>query len=279
MARKQGCVQGGDHVIVTGGSSGIGFAIAQKCISRGAVVSLLARGEERLSAAAEELRAAGGEVHFRAVDVTVTEDVAQAVKDLEAQAGPCQLLVSSAGQARPGRFLELTDDVFRSMMDVDYFGTLWAVRAVAPGMVERGRGTIVTIASTAGLAGVFGYTAYGSAKFAVRGFTEALRMELAPHGVQVTGVFPPDVDTPQLAEENSWKPVETSAITGAIKPLKPQAVADGVMRGLDRGRPLVFLDNTSRILATWGGAMGPLLRRFMDGKVRSAQRTSGTGRS
>src|SRR6266545_4385513 len=85
------------------------------------------------------------------------------------QGGPCDVLITSAGQARPGRFLELGDEVFRRMIEVDYFGTLYAVRAVAPEMVRRRTGSIVAISSAAGLLGIYGYSAYGPAKFAVRG--------------------------------------------------------------------------------------------------------------
>ncbi len=139
-------------------------------------------------------------------------------------------------------------------------------------MVSRGRGAVVTIASAAGLVGVYGYTAYGAAKYAVRGLSEALRGELAPHGVRVSCVFPPDVDTPQLAEEERWKPAETAAIAGIVQPLQPPVVARGILRGLDRGQPVVCLDGFSRALARWGGVLAPVLRRYMDGKVRKAQR-------
>ncbi|GAA4685756.1 SDR family oxidoreductase [Streptomyces chumphonensis] len=275
MARDKNWVRPGDHVIVTGGSSGIGLALAGEFAARGAVVSLLARRPTGLARAAESLRAAGATVHTRSVDVTDRDAVTAAVEELQEEAGPCAVLVTSAGQARPGAFLELPDDVFRTMMDVDYFGTLWAVRAVAPGMTHRGRGTVVTIASAAGLIGVYGYTAYGAAKFAVRGLTEALRGELVPHGVRVSCVFPPDVDTPQLAEESQWKPAETAAIAGIVKPLQPSTVARGIMRRLDRGQPVICLDGFSRALARWGGVLAPVLRRYMDGRVRAARRGAG----
>jgi 3-dehydrosphinganine reductase len=272
MERSTDWLRRGDHVIVTGGSSGIGLALAEEFAARGAVVSLLARGQDRLAAAADSLRAGGAEVRERSVDVTDPAALTAAIAELEAEAGPCAVLVTSAGQARPGRFLELPDDVFRTMMEVDYFGTLWAVRAVTPGMVRRGGGTVVTIASAAGLIGVYGYTAYGAAKYAVRGLAEALRAELHPHGVRVACVFPPDVDTPQLAGEKQWKPAETDAISGVVKPLEPRVAARGIMRGLDRGRPVICLDGFSRALARWGGVLAPLLRRYIDGKVRAVQR-------
>lgn len=272
MARSTDWLRPGEHVIVTGGSSGIGLALAEEFAARGAVVSLLARGQDRLDEASDALRAAGAKVHARSVDVTDPAALRAAVEELEAAAGPCTVLVTSAGQSRPGRFLEVSDDVFRTMIDVDYLGTLWAIRAVAPGMVARGRGTVVTIASTAALFGVYGYTAYGAAKYAVRGLTEALRAELLPHGVRVACVFPPDVDTPMLAGESQWKPPETDAIAGLIKPRQPGPVAQGILRGLDRGQSSIYLDGASKALARFGGVLAPGLRRYMDGKVRTAQR-------
>ena len=83
-------------------------------------------------------------------------------------------------------------------MEVDYFGTLHAVRAVVPSMIERQRGHLVLVGSTAALIGVFGYSAYAPAKYAVRGLAETLRVELAPHGIVVACVYPPDTKTPGL---------------------------------------------------------------------------------
>ncbi|HEY4375788.1 MAG TPA: SDR family oxidoreductase, partial [Acidimicrobiales bacterium] len=209
MSRTPRLAAGG-HAIVTGGSSGIGLATARALAERGLAVSILARGADRLERAADELRASGASVHTAACDVSQGPEVRDAIAGLEAAGGPCTVLVTSAGLARPGHFLELEDSVFREMIEVDYFGTLHAIRAVAPGMVERRAGSIVAIASAAGVLGIFGYTAYGPAKFAVRGLMESLRDELVPHGVHVACVFPPDVDTPQLADENRFKPAETA---------------------------------------------------------------------
>jgi 3-dehydrosphinganine reductase len=188
------------------------------------------------------------------------------------RAGPCDALVTSAGQARPGQFLELDDEVFRQMMEVDYFGTLYAVRAVAPTMVRRGRGSIVAISSAAGLLGIYGYTAYSPAKFAVRGFIEALRDELRPHGVHVGCVYPPDVDTPQLAEENRWKPAETAAIGGSIKPLTAERVARATVRGIEQERFAIYPDTASALLAGLGPLAAPVLRWRVDRTVRTVRR-------
>ncbi len=177
-----------------------------------------------------------------AVDVADRDAVHEALARAAAERGDIEVLVCSAGITRPGRFLELDDEVFRSMVEVDYFGTLWPVRAVAPGMVERGHGSIVGVSSAAGLVGVYGYSAYGAAKFAVRGLLESLRTELAPLGVHVGCAFPADVDTPMLAEEEQWKPAETKAIAGAIRPLSAEQVAAAVVAGIDHRRAEIYAD-------------------------------------
>jgi short-subunit dehydrogenase len=259
----------GVHAVVTGGSSGIGLATAVRLAARGAEVSLIARDPGRLAAAA---RRVGANVRTAAADVADRAAVTGALRRLTDDAGPCDVLVTSAGQARPGHFLDLDDEVFRRMMEVDYFGTLYPIRAVAPSMVERGRGSIVAISSAAGLLGIYGYTAYSPAKFAVRGLIQALRDELAPHGVHVGCVFPPDVDTPQLAEENRWKPVETAAIGGSIKPLTAERVARVIVRAIERERFAVYPDTATALLAGLGPLAAPLLRRMVDRKVRTARR-------
>ena len=101
-------------------------------------------------------------------------------------------------------------------------------------MIERGRGHLVTISSTAGLIGVFGYSAYAPAKFAVRGLTETLRAELAPHGIVVACAYPPDTRTPGLDAENELKPPETERISAAIKPREAARRGQGDRRAASR---------------------------------------------
>ncbi len=257
----------GAHAVITGGSSGIGLATAAALIGRGASVSLIARNPERLETAASALRDLGGQVRTVSADVSDQKSVEVALTEL----GPCDVLVTSAGQARPGHFLELEDDVFRQMVEVDYFGTLYAVRAVVPSMIERGRGSIVAISSAAGLLGIFGYTAYSPAKFAVRGLMEALRDELKPRGVHVACVYPPDVDTPQLAEENEFKPAETAAISGTIKPLSAHAVAASILTAIEKEQFAVYPDMSVSALARFGPLAAPLLRKLADRRVRQAR--------
>ncbi|MFD3537320.1 SDR family oxidoreductase [Streptomyces sp. NPDC058664] len=255
------------HVIITGGSSGIGLATARLLTARGARVSLVARRPDHLQAAAKALRATGATVAFRAADVADQQALASALAELEEEQGPCDVLITSAGIARPGHFLELPDDVFRQAIEINYFGTLHAIRAIAPGMVKRRHGSIVAVSSTAGLIGVFGYTAYASSKFAVGGLMEALRAELRPHHVHASIVYPPDVDTPLLAEEEQWKPDETRAISSSIKPLHAGKVATAIIAGIERGKFGISADPGTRALARFGNILAPLLNHTFDRRV------------
>jgi 3-dehydrosphinganine reductase len=260
------------HAIVTGGSSGIGLAVGHQLAERGAAVSVVARRPGPLGEAVEALTARGWRAQSAAVDVTVRTAVAEAFGRLTAVLGPCDVLVTSAGSVMPGDFTALGDDVFRDTMEVDYFGTLWPIREVVPSMVERRRGSIVGISSGAGLVGVYGYSAYSPAKFAVRGLLEVLRCELAPYDVHVGCACPPDTDTPQLAFENQYKPRETAAISGAIKPISADRVAASVLRGIERRRFLITADAQTRALGRVAGLVPGTLHRMFDKKVREVRK-------
>ncbi len=269
----------GAHVVVTGGSSGIGEALALTVAAKGSSLTLLARGKERLDDVVGRASARAPVDHTlrtaaiagMACDVSDRAAVATALDRAVAERGPVDALVCSAGITRPGRFLELDDEVFTSMVDVDYYGTLWPVRAVAPAMVARGRGSIVGVASAAALVGVYGYSAYGAAKFAVRGLLESVRTELAPHGVHVGCVFPPDVDTPMLADEDPYKPAETRAIAGSIKPISAQRVADAIVAGIEGRRAEIYADVQTRALARTVATAPAVYRALFDRRVRATR--------
>jgi len=265
--------------MVTGGSSGIGRAFVRNVVSRGAAVSVLALDDGRLADTAAELEAAGVSHVALATDVADAGSVAVAVARATEALGPCDALLTCAGIAHPGYFQQLDDAVFRSTMEIDYFGTLYALRAVVPAMVERGQGSVVGISSTAGLIGVFGYTAYSPPKFAVRGLLEVLRVELRPHGIHVGCVCPPDTDTPQLAYENQYKPAETFAISGAIKPFTPERVASSIVLGMERGRFLITPDWQGQVVARTTGLAREAWFAYFDARVRASRRAAGGARA
>ncbi len=261
----------GHLVLITGGSSGIGLALAQQVAEAGARVALVARTPEKLTAAAASLP---GEGH-RAFpcDVADAEAVAAMAAQVTETMGAPDWVVNSAGITHPGYFVDLPLDVFYRMIEVNYYGTVHVCKAFAPQMVSRGSGHIVNISSVAGFLGVFGYSAYGASKFAVWGFTDVLRAELKPHGVHAHIVFPPDTDTPQLHGEMPLKPPETRVLAETGGLMTPDEVARSVIRGVRRGR-YVILPN-SEALWLWRGShlAGAWVYHVMDWMLARARRT------
>jgi len=228
------------HAIVTGGSSGIGKETARLLVRRGAKVTLLARRSDVLQAASEEIArerpGADRDILTVSADVSDSSAVGAAIERAERTLGPCDLLVTSAGIAHPGYFPALPAEIFEQTMAIDYFGTLYAIRAVVPGMRQRRKGRIAIVSSGVGIVGIFGYSAYSPAKFALRGLAEVLRAELPHDGIGVSIVYPGNTDTPLLSAESLIMPAETNAITGGSKTWRAYDVARCIMDGIDRGR-------------------------------------------
>lgn len=259
--------------LVTGGSSGIGLAVARELALRGARLILAARGEERLQRAVESLpRNEARNHHYFSVDVSDFAQVQKMVDWIVEQVGVPDILVNAAGAAHPGYIQELNLSIFRWMMEVNYFGTVNVVKAFLPAMIERASGTIVNIGSLASEFGLIGYTAYCGSKFALRGFTDALRMELKPLGIQVMLVLPPDTDTPQLEYENRYKPLELKYLFPELGVIPPEKVAHSVIRGLQRGHYHILPDLGSQLLFMGSRLTGNLQYPVLDFLLSRAKR-------
>jgi len=268
----------GRHVAITGGSSGIGLATAKKLATAGAHVTLLARDRDRLDSAASTIDAVK---HASALpclavtcDVAEADQVALAFETMADAARQPEILINSAGVSVPGYFMQQPLDVFERQMRINYFGTLHTIRQAVPAMIERGRGHIVNISSVAGFMGVFGFAGYAATKFAVWGLSEALRAELRPHGIAVSVVCPPDTDTPQLRDEDQIKPLETKAISGSIKLMTAEQVADAIVKGIARRRFHVLPGLGTKFLPPVLGLARPLVHWVLDRKVAKVTRAS-----
>jgi 3-oxoacyl-[acyl-carrier protein] reductase len=187
----------GLSALVTGGASGIGLAIATELAARGARVVVLDRPNERPADLTTELGFVTG-------DISDADSVRRAVHAAADQLGGLDVLVNNAGIGSQGRVQDHTDEDWRHVLDVNLTGTWNLIRAVLPGMLERGSGRIVTISSEIGLAGLEGYAAYAASKGGVIALTKALARELAPHGIRVNSVAPGPIEAGILLRQGAY---------------------------------------------------------------------------
>lgn len=269
--------------LITGGSSGIGLALAKALAARGASVFILARRPELLQAASQEIlslcKNQAQQVGIITADVSNREDIEQTLGNFLDRHNAPDYLINSAGVAHPGLFEELDNEIFEWMMRVNYFGTVYVTKAILPAMTQRGSGHIVNISSIAGFLGTFGYTAYGASKFAVRGFSDALRAELKLKGVRVSVVFPPDTKTPQLEYEKYYKPAITAELSASAPPMTPEAVAEAVLRGVARNRSIITPGFESALFFHLNNLLGSLIYPLMDLLVADARRKVGAAKN
>lgn len=264
----------GRRVLITGGSSGIGLAAAKRLVRDGARVVIAARDASRLERARQGLQAEcqqGGTITPVSVDVRNDSSVEGCVRSTIAVLGGLDLLLLSAGEAHAGRFTETFPEVARALMETNYFGAVRATRSALPHLTAS-RGHISFVSSMAGIAAIYGYTAYGATKFAVSGFAESLRQEVKPMGVGVSVLCPADTDTPQLEAENRTKPAETRAIAGIIKPVSPDAVAAAWLDGISRGHIEIIPGLESKLTALLVRSFPALFRAYAEWRVRKVSR-------
>jgi 3-dehydrosphinganine reductase len=187
-------------------------------------------------------------------------------------AGQPYLLINSAGVTHPGLFQDLEPEIFHRLMAINYFGAVNTTRAVLPGMLARGSGHIINISSLSGQIATIGYTAYAASKFALRGFTDALRSELKPLGIRLSIVFPPDTDTPQLAYENEFKPPVVKALGSFAGLVSPEYVAKVTLGEAAQGRYIIVPGLESKLWYRVYGLAGDLSYPILDWFIRRARR-------
>ncbi len=250
----------GKVVVVTGASSGIGEATAREFGRAGAKVVLAARRLDRLEALARELEGLGTGASALpvAADLSRQEDIAALVSQAQQRFGRIDVLFNNAGFGRLDWLenLEPVKDI-AAQLNVNVLGVIQTTRQVLPLMIAQRGGHVINMASVAGLVGTPTYTIYAACKFAVRGFSEALRREVAPWGIRVSVIYPGGVAT-EFGSHAGIKR-KTKATTPAWMRLSAEEVGRAVV-GLVR-RPRAGL------IITWPFRFSVLLNNLLPGLV------------
>jgi NADP-dependent 3-hydroxy acid dehydrogenase YdfG len=214
----------GRVVAITGGARGIGRATAVALAARGARVAIGDLDVELAERTAAEL---GGGAVALALDVTDRESFAEFLAGAERELGPLDVLVNNAGIMPAGPFLQESDETARRQVDINVHGVILGMKLALPGMVARGRGHVVNLASMAGKSGIPGIATYCGTKHAVIGISEAVRGELRGSGIELTVVMPAFVNTELISG---------AATPRGVKVAEPEEVAEEIAAVLERPR-------------------------------------------
>lgn len=242
FSKNRSTFYSGKHVLITGGSSGIGKELARILLQAGAYVTLVARNRTKLEEAAKELEPPGEinatatRVNFFAADCADPLTVEHMASYVENHFGPVDILVNSAGAGFAAYCETMDPSAFRTMMDTNFFTCAHTTQAFFKRMTLRRTGHVVMVSSIAGQIPVFGYSAYCASKYAVRGFAETLRFEAKPYNINVSIVYPPDTDTPGLKNERTTMPPETMEIGESAGLFSADKVAQCIAEGIKRNQ-------------------------------------------
>jgi 3-oxoacyl-[acyl-carrier protein] reductase len=246
----------GKTALVTGASRGIGRAIALELASQEFTkIILVARDEERLQEVTQEIQAYGVETTVLPLDLTETETVSRAIARVWQECGGIDLLVNCAGIAHQTPFLRSKRQKVEEEISLNLLGTYTITRSIARRMAIRGEGAIVNVSSLMGAIAAPSMATYCATKFALIGWTRALRAELRTDNIDVIALLPPLTDTDMVRD---------LALFRWMKPMSAEQVARGLILGLQRGQKEIVIGWQSH-LALWCQKFAPwLMEKIVD---------------
>ncbi|WAM16278.1 SDR family NAD(P)-dependent oxidoreductase [Rhodococcus sp. JS3073] len=266
----------GKVVVITGAGSGIGRALALNLAGRGARLAISDMDTVGLAETARQAEALGAEVKADHLDVTQREAVLAYADKVRAHFGKINQVYNNAGIAYHGEFEKSEFKDIEKIMDVDFWGVVNGTKAFLPHLIASGDGHVVNVSSLFGLLSMPGQSAYNSAKFAVRGFTESLRQEMliAKHPVKVTCVHPGGIKTAiaRNATAGPGEDLDTFAqfFDQKLARTTPEAAAETIVNGVRKSKPRVLIGADAKFLDAWVRLVGPSYQRvvaFVAGRV------------
>ncbi len=233
--------------VVTGAGSGIGRALAQQLAAAGSAVALADIDEAGLLETAQALEKKSALVTTHVLDVADEAGVRSFAEDVSGRHGRVTLLINNAGVSLHGDFAEISLDDFRWLMNINFWGTVYGTSYFLPILKRERRAHIVNLSSVFGLIAPAGQAPYAASKFAVRGFTEALRHELEGSNVGVSCVHPGGIKTPIArrsrigAGASASKREENIERFERLARTPPEKAAERILRGVERGEPRILI--------------------------------------
>jgi len=238
--------------VITGAGSGIGRALAQQLSAAGSALAIADIDEKSLTETAASLTSKKAAVSTHALDVSNEEAVRTFAEDVITRHGRVTLLVNNAGVALIGTFEEISLDDLRWLMGINFWGVVYGVKYFLPILKQQPRAHIVNLSSIFGIIAPVGQSAYSASKFAVRGFTEAIRHEFEGTSVSVSCVHPGGIRTPIAkrarlgANAPPIKLDEAIARFEQLTPTSPEAAAARILKGVERREPRILIGRDAR---------------------------------
>ncbi|MBY0579965.1 MAG: SDR family oxidoreductase [Burkholderiales bacterium] len=236
------------RILLTGAGSGIGRSLALQLAKKGAILALVGRNEAKLADLAMNIRAAGGKAFPLVFDVSRSSGQNRLFLDVMQSLGGLDILINNAGISGFGEFSRQRPEEIERLVETNITGPLLLTRAVLPHFIQRGSGTIVNIGSTVGAVGFGHFSAYSATKFALRGFSEALRRELDHPGINVTYVAP-------RATRTSLNPEAVVQLNERMGVTMDEAdvVARAIVRAIEQGKRESYIGWSEKLLVKLNG--------------------------
>jgi len=272
----------GKVAVITGAGSGIGQALAHDLARRGARLAISDIDEVGLAETAKQVRVIGAQVHTTRLDVTDRPAVLRYADEVAAEYGTVNIVINNAGIAFHGDIEKMSFEQIERVMDVDFWGVVNGTKAFLPYLIESGDGHVVNISSLFGLMAVPSQGAYNAAKFAVRGFTEALRQEMLVNGhpVHVTCVHPGGIKTAIARNADAVAGQDPAVLADLFDKKLAKTSAASAARSIRRAvignRPRAVVGWDAKILDLFVRIAGPGYQRVVSsvaGRTVPAPRT------
>lgn len=259
----------GKVAVVTGAGSGIGRAVTYELARRGTRLALSDVDSDGLAETARHARTIGATVHEQRLDVADRDAMLAYAETVVAEFGVVNVVVNNAGIGFTGDVAEMSFAQIERVVDVDFWGVVNGTKAFLPHLVASGDGHLVNVSSVFGLFAVPGQSAYNAAKFAVRGFTEALRQEMlvAGHPVRVTCVHPGGIRTSIARNAGAVDGLDRAALARVfdekLAKTSPDAAARSILRAVTRNRARVLVGVDAKVLDVLIRILGSRYQRLL----------------